>query len=798
MRKYGCENLWIRGGMTLAMMSRKLNLNQFFIQISEAVIIFVCLFFIFPPQQLAHPVWGEKVVLSQPDGKKIVGYIYGDEFYRRVETEEGYTLILNRETGYIEYALLKGKRLVPSGMAAGVVSPSYVEKTGLQKHLTDRPYRIAELREEKPEIFHDFGSWQRKETLFSAVQAVAGTRKVFVVCVDFQPESSPPTKWYQGEYSPSGFNDRIFSTDPNDISMANYYKANSYGQFYPVGYTHPTWVTVPHTASWYEENSSWRQIIQDAMDAIRAEDPSFDFTQYANNGEMDMIVIWAGTTQTWGDFYWPHKSGTSILKYGVWVRNYNAVNEKLSSGAENKGIGTFCHEYGHMTGCPDLYDYSSFNKVVGYYGIMGWSNPGTNFCGYLKWRNYGWIAPTEINNGGKFYVDALALETVSNPRLYRIIIDPPKEYLLVENRYNGAHPEYENYSGRWSGLLITHVDENYPPAVGQPSYPFYGLEAIVPVLDPSITMLSFYTSYFGKMVFFGEGGYSRLDPHFPDNKLPGSFLTLTYTDDDGKEQVEHVIYRNTQGHSAESDIYFIGISDSGPTMSFSVNVQTYAISGTVSPPIVLSGTGEKRGITRMISGKSGERRLVANSIGRRGRVRRLMVKAGKNVSAGVGGVLMDGLPGNPVTDLDGSYLGLVEEGWSGTVTPIKTHYTFVPQSRTYTNVTSDQQNQDFIALRNIYAPYFFEANQKLNRSLSQAEYINVLTWYPNPANENIVGYRIYVVETGDMTLLAELDAETKKYWHRKVDPDHHYKYAVAAVNDEGREGEYAYAEIYIP
>ncbi len=65
-----------------------------------------------------NPVWGEKIILTQPNGMRIVGYIYGDEFHRRIETEEGYTIILNEETGAIEYALLENNKLVPSGMVA--------------------------------------------------------------------------------------------------------------------------------------------------------------------------------------------------------------------------------------------------------------------------------------------------------------------------------------------------------------------------------------------------------------------------------------------------------------------------------------------------------------------------------------------------------------------------------------------------------------------------------------------------------------------------------------------------------
>jgi hypothetical protein len=57
------------------------------------------------------------------------------------------------------------------------------------------------------------------------------------------------------------------------------------------------------------------------------------------------------------------------------------------------------------------------------------------------------------------------------------------------------------------------------------------------------------------------------------------------------------------------------------------------------------------------------------------------------------GVTMNGLPGNPVTNGGGLYSAIVDYGWSGTVTPTKEGYTFTP--KTYTNVTSDQMNQDY-------------------------------------------------------------------------------------------------------
>jgi hypothetical protein len=63
---------------------------------------------------------------------------------------------------------------------------------------------------------------------------------------------------------------------------------------------------------------------------------------------------------------------------------------------------------------------------------------------------------------------------------------------------------------------------------------------------------------------------------------------------------------------------------------------------------------------------------------------------------GISGVVMGGLSNSPVTDAGGYYnTGTVSYGWSGTVTPSKSGYSFTPSSRNYSNVTSDQTGQNY-------------------------------------------------------------------------------------------------------
>ena len=51
--------------------------------------------------------------------------------------------------------------------------------------------------------------------------------------------------------------------------------------------------------------------------------------------------------------------------------------------------------------------------------------------------------------------------------------------------------------------------------------------------------------------------------------------------------------------------------------------------------------------------------------------------------------------GTAATNSSGYYSRDLDNGWSGTVTPQKGDYSFIPVIRNYANLTADQKNQDF-------------------------------------------------------------------------------------------------------
>jgi len=94
--------------------------------------------------------------------------------------------------------------------------------------------------------------------------------------------------------------------------------------------------------------------------------------------------------------------------------------------------------------------------------------------------------------------------------------------------------------------------------------------------------------------------------------------------------------------------------------------------------------------------------------------------------------------------------------------------------------------------KTIFPPLNFKGEKILNRSLVLVEYVNYLTWEANPANQNVVAYRLYLEEEGagggeGRSLLQELSPDVLSYTHRGVDKDEEYAYQLTAVDSWGVE-----------
>ena len=146
-----------------------------------------------------------------------------------------------------------------------------------------------------------------------------------------------------------------------------------------------------------------------------------------NDGYVDFVyVIYAGMGQADGgasETIWPHNwSVESARQYGYCT--YLATQCKVGgkkldnyamsgeiSGSSLGGIGTLCHEFGHVMGLPDLYDTSYGSvyegcKTPNDWDIMdGGSYNGDGHCppNYDPWEKdfFGWLTPINLGNEGQ-------------------------------------------------------------------------------------------------------------------------------------------------------------------------------------------------------------------------------------------------------------------------------------------------------------------------------------------------------------------------------------------------------------
>ena len=100
---------------------------------------------------------------------------------------------------------------------------------------------------------------------------------------------------------------------------------------------------------------------------------------------------------------------------------------------------------------------------------------------------------------------------------------------------------------------------------------------------------------------------------------------------------------------------------------------------------------------------------------------------------GIAGVVMSGLPGNPTTDIDGSYQVGIGTAWSGTVTPSKANYYFYP-SFTNTSVPPDRTNLNFMGV-----PLFSISGRIADASGNAISGVTVTAWAGHTTTTNATG-----------------------------------------------------------
>jgi M6 family metalloprotease-like protein len=389
------------------------------------------------------------IVKTQPDGSQITVYQHGDEHFRWITNEKGEWLKIDEDGFYKVTKALSSEEVRAKQMAA----PSRVA----QAQKVASPLNIA------PRGLVILVNFQ--DVTFETSKA--------------EMDSMLTGKNYTRDYS-YNYNGKNYVVS-SEGSAWKYFYDSSNGHYDPqfdvVG---P--VMVSKNMAYYGKNvndfdaAPWTMV----KEACQLVDDSVDFQQYDNDhdGYVDFVyVIYAGYGEAdggdkntiWPHSYWLLDAGITCKMDGKYVDLYACGNEMDSYTDHHTGIGTFCHEFSHVLGLPDLYTTEGqTHKTLGSWDILDYgpyNNDGNTPPAYSAYERFfmGWLIPRLIVDAENVELEELQKSNsallISSSDQHNLIGNDPKPttFYMLENRQQIGWDEY--LPGH--GMMLTKVQYDY-------------------------------------------------------------------------------------------------------------------------------------------------------------------------------------------------------------------------------------------------------------------------------------------------------------------------------------------------
>lgn len=378
--------------------------------------------------------------LSLVDGTEVKAQLVGDEFLHYYVSEDG--------TKYVQD-----------------------ESTGLYRKMTDEviAQRRAAVRRAQAQ-----GRQKRMLRKAQASNVFQGTKKGLIILVQFTDskfKSGHDLALYKRIANDANYSDNNFKG-----SIKDYFKAQSHGMF-ELDFDVVGICQLQHPYAYYGKNNSQKEDVKPgemvAEACLWAHEHGINFSKYDWNGdgEVDQVfVLYAGHGEASykdANTIWPHMYylsasdyGKSLSLDGVTVDTY-ACSSELNGDGNLDGIGTFCHEFSHCMGFPDLYDTS----YAGWFGMGDFdlmcsgSYNGDSKCpaGYSAYEKAecGWLTLKDMTDIEQ-ETSIVGVQPMSADGDAYIIKNKghEDEYYILENRQKTGWDSYLPASG----LMITHVD----------------------------------------------------------------------------------------------------------------------------------------------------------------------------------------------------------------------------------------------------------------------------------------------------------------------------------------------------
>lgn len=499
----------------------------------------------------AVPVYPKPITVTQADGTTLTVRLYGDERFTYATTTDGYNIVNHKGVYY--YATTQGSRLVSTGIpakdparrtaedrkalsAVGYGAP-YGVIAAARSYATLSPYSFGASPVAEGDVYQ-----QRMADMRSSGEEF----RSLVILVQFpdQTFSVPdPRSAFDRLLNEEGYSDNSATGSARD-----YYVDNSNGKFNP----HFD-VAGPFTLSKgvFDYTGIEGEFIIESCNLAEAN--GVDFSRYVDDGVLrDVFIFFAGynNAEAAGGYLHPARMFFSNpnVSFGTWgggrlLAAAYTSELKGAAGTTMAGIGTFCHEFGHILGWPDFYDTdyaqngTGFNLDVfslmasGSYVNQGRTPPAVS--AYER-NMVGWASLTEITEAGEY-----TLEPVYNDKSYMIKTFNEDEFFVFEYR-DGALNKWDRFlqtgdnqpgtgypiEGSGSGMLVYHIDRSGNRVGSYSARDLWGLnankvnaygdhECLRLVMASPIERKGYVLTDFGKMFFPGTANVTEFTSSYP-------------------------------------------------------------------------------------------------------------------------------------------------------------------------------------------------------------------------------------------------------------------------------------------
>lgn len=400
---------------------------------------------------------------KQPDGSMVNVTLHGDENFHYYLTADNMPLMEDAD-GALYFATVENGKLQKTKYLACDAS---MRSTELKAAIagTNTSDVVTALRAKALNTGRRNADSHVGLGKFTTTFPTKGEQKALVVLVEYKDvkfKIDDPKQYFTDMLNKDGFSEYGATG-----CARQYFLDASNGQFDLTCDVYGP-VTLPNNRSYYGGNGLSghdRQPEEMVIDAIKQLDPTVDFSQYDRDkdGILDNVFLfYAGKGEASGgsaDTVWPHawnleQAGKSFTVDGVLVDHYACTCEL--QGTKPDGIGTFCHEFSHIMGLPDLYNtVSGGNYTPGEWSVMDYgpynndSRTPPTYSAYER-NAMGWLDLQTISEA-----TSVKLEDLKKSNKAAVIgTSRANEFFLFENRQQTSWDTY--LPGH--GMLIWHID----------------------------------------------------------------------------------------------------------------------------------------------------------------------------------------------------------------------------------------------------------------------------------------------------------------------------------------------------